>query len=202
MRQRLVLAALSGRPVKIKNIRLNSDDIGIHEHEAGFIRLLDKITNGSKIEVNETGTSVTFQPGSLNGGRIDHQCSLTRGIGYWLEPILALAPFCKDPLHLTLTGVTNHQLDPSPDMIKQSCLPVLKRFILDDTNLEISVKRRGCAPNGGGAVLFRCPVKKTIRPINFTDQGKIKRIRGTSWACGVSPSVVNRMVEVGFIFVT
>lgn len=25
------------------------------EFEAGFIRLLDKLTNGSKIEVNETG---------------------------------------------------------------------------------------------------------------------------------------------------
>ena len=30
----------------------------------------------------------------------------------------------------------------------------------------------------------------------MTDQGKIKRIRGVAWAVRVSPSVVNRMVEV------
>ena len=39
-------------------------------------------------------------------------------VGYWLEPVLALAPFCKDPLHLSLSGVTHHPLDPSPDMLK------------------------------------------------------------------------------------
>ena len=42
--------------------------------------------------------------------RISLTPPLQRGIGYWLEPILALAPFCKTPLHLVLTGVTNNQL--------------------------------------------------------------------------------------------
>ena len=110
-----------------------------------------------------------------------------------------MAPFCKDPLHLALTGVTNHHLDPSPDMIKSSCLPVLKRFLLDDTGLELSVKKRGSPPGGGGLVVFKCPVKKSLRPVQVQDQGKIKRIRGVAWAVRVSPSVVNRMVEVSFI---
>ena len=45
-------------------------------------------------------------------------------------------------------------------------------------------------------LLFRCPVKKALRPVQVTDQGKIKRIRGVAWAVRVSPSVVNRVVEV------
>ena len=49
--------------------RARDDDPGLHEAEAGFIRLLDKLTNGSKIEVNETGTSLSYQPGSLLGGK-------------------------------------------------------------------------------------------------------------------------------------
>jgi len=196
LRQRLVLATLTGRAIKINKIRARDDDPGLHEREAGFIRLIDKLTNGSKIEVNETGTSLSYQPGSLLGGKVEHQCSLTRGVGYWLEPVLALAPFCKDPLHLSLSGVTNHHLDPSPDMIKASLLPVLKRFILDDEGLELTVKKRGAAPGGGGLVLFKCPVKKSLRPVQVMEQGKIKRVRGVAWAVRVSPSVVNRMVEV------
>ena len=42
----------------------------------------------------------------------------------------------------------------------------------------------------------RCPVRRTLRPVQVTDQGKIKRVRGVAWAVRVSPSVVNRMVEV------
>ena len=45
-------------------------------------------------------------------------------------------------------------------------------------------------------LICRCPVKKALRPVQVTDQGKIKRIRGVAWAVRVSPSVVNRMVEV------
>eukprot|EP00092_Neocalanus_flemingeri_P013688 GFUD01014761.1.p1 GENE.GFUD01014761.1~~GFUD01014761.1.p1 ORF type:complete len:379 (-),score=116.70 GFUD01014761.1:75-1211(-) len=195
LRQRLVLATLTSRSVRISSIRTREDDPGLQEAEAGFIRLLDKLTNGSKVEVNETGTQLTYQPGVLLGGRVEHQCSLARGLGYWLEPILALAPFCKNPLHLILTGVTNNQLDPSPDMIKASCLPVLRKFLLDDTGLDLTVTKRGAAPGGGGQVVLKCPVKKSPRPVQVLDQGKIKRIRGVAWGVRVSPSVANRVVE-------
>jgi len=195
LRQRLVLATITGKPVRITKIRSRDDDPGLHEAEAGFIRLLDKMTNGSKVEVNETGTSLSYQPGALVGGRVEHQCSLLRGVGYWLEPILCLAPFCKDPLNLSLSGATNHQLDPSPDLIKSSCLPVLRKFLLDDSGLELTVKKRGALPGGGGLVTFKCPVKRSLRPVQVVEQGKIKRIRGVAWAVRVSPSVVNRLVE-------
>ena len=148
-----------------------------------------------KVEVSDTGSQLTYKPGVLLGGKVEHQCSLERGIGYWLEPILALAPFCKDPLHLVLTGVTNNQQDPSPDWIKASCLPILRRFLTDDTGLELIVSKRGAAPGGGGQVVFKCPVRKSLRPVQLTDQGKIKRVRGVAWAVRVSPATANRVVE-------
>ena len=104
------------------------------EFEAGFIRLLDKLTNGSRIEVNETGerpslsfrltskfsrfqtltgTSVFYHPGLLMGGTLEHSCSLQRSIGYSLEPLMLLAPFSKKPLRITLRGLTNGPNDPS-----------------------------------------------------------------------------------------
>lgn len=69
---------------------------------------MDKITNGTKIELNETGTSIYYHPGLLNGGELEHDCSLHRGIGYYLEAIMILAPFCKNCIDLKLRGVTNN----------------------------------------------------------------------------------------------
>lgn len=57
-RQRLVCATLSGRPVRIDDIR--SDDPhspGLRDFEASFLRLLEKLTNGCVVEINETGGS-------------------------------------------------------------------------------------------------------------------------------------------------
>jgi RNA 3'-terminal phosphate cyclase-like protein len=56
------------------------------------------VTNGSRIEVSETGTSLTFVPGLLVGGRVEQECSPDRCVGYYLEPLLALGPFCKAAL--------------------------------------------------------------------------------------------------------
>jgi len=195
LRQRLILSVLSAKPVKITKIRHKSEDPGIRDFEASLLRLLDKITNGSKMEVSDTGTSITFKPGLLLGGRIEHDCGTEHSIGYFLEVLVALGPFCKNPLHAVLTGVTNNQIDPSVDLIKSSCLPVLKKFILDDEGLELKVQKRGAAPLGGGQVVFKCPVKRKVKPVQVVDQGKIKRVRGVAWAVRVSPGVVNRVVE-------
>ena len=54
LRQRLVLATVSGKSVKIKKIRHKDNNPGLRDFEASLIRLFDKITNGSTIEVNET----------------------------------------------------------------------------------------------------------------------------------------------------
>lgn len=80
-RQRLVLSILSGKPVRITHIRALEDEPGLKEFEVSLIRLFDKITNGSIIELNETGTALYFQPGLLYGGTVNHECSTQRGVG-------------------------------------------------------------------------------------------------------------------------
>ncbi|EMP30474.1 RNA 3'-terminal phosphate cyclase-like protein [Chelonia mydas] len=113
LRQRLVLSTLSGRPVKIRKIRAKEENPGLRDFEASFIRLIDKVTNGSRIEINQTGTTLYYQPGLLSGGVLEHDCSPHRSIGYYLESLLCLAPFMKHPLRIVLRGVTNDQVDPS-----------------------------------------------------------------------------------------
>ncbi|KAK2513884.1 Rcl1 [Columba guinea] len=193
LRQRLVLATLSGRPLKIRKIRAKEEDPGLRDFEASFIRLIDKVTNGSRIEINQTGwwfvskadelpagTTLYYQPGLLYGGSLEHDCSPSRSIGYYLESLLCLAPFMKHPLKIILRGVTNDQVDPSVDVLKATALPLLKKFGIDGEGLEIKINRRGMPPKGGGEILFACPVRKVLQPVQFTDPGKIKRIRGTA----------------------
>ncbi|KAJ8915742.1 hypothetical protein NQ315_004554 [Exocentrus adspersus] len=195
LRQRLILSVLSGKPVRILEIRTADDNPGVSEFEVSLIRLLDKLTNGTIIELDETGTSLYFQPGLLYGGAIDHDCSLQRGIGYYLEALYMLGLFCKQPLVATLRGVTSNPIDPSVDLMKTSMLQTLKKFILDDEGLELKILKRGVLPLGGGEVVFKCPIRKQTRPVQLLDAGMVKRIRGTAYALRVSPALANRMVD-------
>ncbi|TRY57211.1 hypothetical protein DNTS_003287 [Danionella cerebrum] len=193
-RQRLVLSTLSGKAVKIRNIRSKDDNPGLRDFEASFIRLLDKITNGTRVEINQTGTVLFYQPGLLIGGSVDHDCCVQRSVGYYLEALLMLAPFVKTPLRALLKGVTNDSIDPSVDLLKATALPLMKSFGVSD-GLEIKVLKRGVAPSGGGEVLFSCPVNRCMKPVQLTEPGKIKRIRGTAFSVRVSPQMANRIVD-------
>ncbi|XP_007229717.2 RNA 3'-terminal phosphate cyclase-like protein [Astyanax mexicanus] len=194
-RQRLILSTLSGKRVKIREIRSREDEPGLRDFEASFIRLLDKVTNGTRIEINQTGTVLFYQPGLLYGGSVEHECNLQRSIGYYLEGLLMLAPFMKNSLKAVLKGVTNDPTDPSVDLLKATAIPLMKKFGIDGEGLEIKVVKRGIAPHGGGEVHFSCPVRRTLKPVLLTDPGKIKRIRGTAYSVRVSPQMANRIVD-------
>lgn len=216
LKQRLVLSTLSGKPVRIVDIRSSDAEPGLRQYEVSLIRLLDKLTNGTKIEINESGTSIYYRPGLLDGGAIQHNCNVERGIGmlinwlvtmklelilffsklgYYLDALIALGPFSKIPLNVTLKGVTNSRESPSVDYIKSSALQTLKKFLVVDDGLELKIKQRGLMPLGGGEVVFKCPVRKNLRAIQFEKPGMVKRIRGTVYASKVSPAFANRTIE-------
>jgi hypothetical protein len=45
--------------------------VGLCDYEASFLRLIEKIVDGSEIFVNETGTAMQYRPGMISGGRCE-----------------------------------------------------------------------------------------------------------------------------------
>lgn len=108
--------------------------------------------------------------------------------------MIALAPFGKQPLELTISGITNDNVDISVDLIRTVLLPQLHRFGIED-NLELKVLKRGARPRGGGKVLLKIPNIKSLKPVQFIDEGHVKRIRGIAYCTRISPLMANRMQE-------
>ena len=193
-RSRIALSILSGRPVKITKIRETSEEPGLNEAEASFIKLIDKLTNGSRIQISDTGTSIRFIPGLIDGGLIEHDCGFERGIGYFLEGVFPLCFFGKRKVTLRLTGITSTSASVGVDCFSSVSVPLMKHFGIEG-GLSFKIKSRGSAPLGGGLVELSCPIVRSLRPINLTDAGMVKRVRGVAHAVRVSPQFANRMVE-------
>mmetsp|Transcript_7584 Transcript_7584/g.25794 ORF Transcript_7584/g.25794 Transcript_7584/m.25794 type:complete len:358 (+) Transcript_7584:226-1299(+) len=194
LQQRLVYSVLSGRPVRVSDIRVDDEDPGLRDFEVSLLRLLERMTNGSDVAINETGTAVRFRPGTIEGGALAHDCATSRGIGYYAAALLALAPFAKRPLEATLRGVTNNEEDVGVDVLRTVTLPLLRRFGVPD-EAELKVVRRGAEPLGGGEVELRCPVVRQLSTVDVTDPGAVKRIRGVAYATRMAPHVANRLVD-------
>ena len=57
LRQRLVYATLCGATLRVDDIRARDQSPGLKDYEASLLRLLEKISSGCIVEINETGTS-------------------------------------------------------------------------------------------------------------------------------------------------
>lgn len=47
--------------------------------------------------------------------------------------------------------------------------------------LQLKIVKRGSPPLGGGLIQFDCPNLRSIKPLVFSEKGKIKRIRGIAY---------------------
>ncbi|KAI3429824.1 hypothetical protein D9Q98_010137 [Chlorella vulgaris] len=194
-RQRIVCATIAGKPIRIDDIRSDDENPGLRDYEASLLRLLEKITNGCIIEINETGTSLRYKPGFVAGGAgLDHDCGTSRAVGYFLEPLALISLWGKKPLAITLRGITNDSTDCGVDVWRTVTLPLLRQ-LTGAEDYELKVVRRGAPPLGGGEVFVRLPVVRQLPAISMTDEGMVKRIRGVAYSVRVSPQCSNRMVD-------
>ena len=109
----------------------------------------------------------------------------------WMQGILPLAVFAKEPLSVTFTGITNDATDLSVDILRNVTLPFLKNFGVD--GCALTIKKRGAAPLGGGLVELTCPIVRQLVPINVTDMGLVKRVRGVVFCTRISPTIITRV---------
>ena len=214
--QRLVLATLTGRPVRVSQIRASSHTApGLAPHEVSFLRLLESITNGSHIEFSYTGTTVLYKPGLITGSAAGHGASggvirhelpaeCTRGVSYFLVPLCLLAPFSKAQVNVLFTGPgtitsSTETGDVSVDTVRTAVLPLYKSFGIQN-HIELRILRRSNAGRdgrgGGGEVqlVFGHQVRlpKTIHLLNA---GRVKRVRGVAYSTGVSGANNARLIE-------
>ena len=97
--------------------------------------------------MNETlGTSVLLKPGVISGGSVTHDCPLSRSIGYFIEPLVMIAPFSKKPFNLTIRGITSDDRDLSVDLLRTVTLPHPQLFGIED-GLELRVRQTFLLPN-------------------------------------------------------
>jgi len=196
-RYKIAYSILLNKPIEICDIRSRDINPGLSESEISFLKLIEKITNGSQVEISKTGTILRFTPGVITnnyGEDFEFDCHNSRGLTYYLEGILPISLFGKESLNCTLTGITNNSIDMSVDSFNNTTCKLIQKLVIGDT-IKLDIKKRGVLPNGKGLVKFRCPIIVFLNYFDWVDEGKIKRIRGTAFTSKVSGIFATRMID-------
>ena len=60
---------------------------------------------------------------------------------------------------------------------------------------DLKINKQGSMPDGDRKVFFSCPTTRKLRPLQFTEQAKLKQIRESAFSMKVAPAFANRLVD-------
>lgn len=170
---------------------------GLPDYLTNLLRFVTLISTKTEIKVSK-GT-LKIKPGIVSGDKyLEHEVVSSRGITYWLEFAILLLLYTKKDSVVRFTNcTTNSSSDISVDWFKGCTIPLISRFIdRNPDQLRLEVIKRGNFPRGGGEVVLYVPfVKHHLKPLQLTDFGMIKRVRGVAFAARMDPISTNRMVD-------
>ncbi|GAB67874.1 RNA 3'-terminal phosphate cyclase-like protein, partial [Plasmodium cynomolgi strain B] len=179
---------------------------GLREYEAKLLRLIDKLCDDTTIKINEEGDELYFKPGFLMGNVNDEvrisdldntfYCGKERSITYFLEFLLMVTPFFKNPIKLKLKGITDDSIDTTVHTCKVISDHFFKNILkFDDHFLNITILKRGIKSDCSGEVLFFMDNLKILDPFDINDAGVVKKITGTIVCNKISAVFRNKLMN-------
>lgn len=161
------LAAVTGRPVRVENVRGTRSDPGLkHQHLAALeavARCCDAAVEGASLG-SET---VTFEPGAVRGGEVGVDVPTAGSVMLVFDAVLPLATVLDEPLTVRASGGTDVAWSPSSTFYRRVKLPLLARCGLVGS---LAVQRHGFYPRGGGqATLSLAPAE--LDRIDLAERG-------------------------------
>ncbi|HWR25736.1 MAG TPA: RNA 3'-terminal phosphate cyclase [Methanosarcina sp.] len=189
VRTAVALSAVTGKEIKITNIRKNRQNPGLKQQHLKALETAARICNAQVSGLLPGSTELTFVPVEIKGGKYTIDIGTAGSISLLLQCLMPALPFAKEEVELTIRGGTDVAWAPTVDYLQQVTFKALKQLgYAGDVNL----KEHGYYPKGGGKVLaFFEPCKLH----GFTFLKEEEEIKGISHASNLPAHIPARQAE-------
>lgn len=190
VRNAAALAAVTGKPARIANIRAKRPNPGLAAQHVAALEALAAVSGATVEGLRPGSRQIVVTPGSPRGGRHRFDVGTAGSVTLVLQACLPAALLAPTPTELTLIGGTDVRWSPPVDYFRFVFLPLLARM---GGHVEVEVLRRGYYPRGGGEVRVKVAPVAGFQPLVVEPPGTLKRIRGIAHAANLPPDVAQRM---------
>jgi len=150
LRTSLALAALTGRPLVMKNIRARRAKPGLQPQHVACVLAVQRICNGG-LSGGEVGdTELELVPQAVTGGTWEWHIGTAGSAGLVLQTVLV--PLLRAPQRsrLIIEGGTHNSMAPPFDFLADAYLRVLRAM---GARVTLALERHGFYPAGGGRIV-------------------------------------------------
>lgn len=190
LRASVALAALTGQPCRIENIRAGRQNPGLAAQHVAAIRAVSVLSSAEVDGLDIGSRAIVFRPGTLKAGHHAIDVGTAGSVTLVLQACLPVALSAPAPVRLTLTGGTDVPWSPPLDYVARVFLPLLRR---SGAEAEVRLLRRGYYPRGGGIVELTVSPGTPGEPFHIEEPGRLRSIRGIAHVSNLPADIPKRM---------
>jgi RNA 3'-terminal phosphate cyclase (ATP) len=163
LRTSLALSMLTGRPLRMTNIRAGRAKPGLRRQHLACVEAAQRLSSAFVRGAEVGSQRLDFEPGPIATDVIEIDIGSAGSTTLVVQTILVAAIAAKHAMRATIKGGTHNPLAPSFDFLDRVFVPQLRAMGADVT---LTLHRHGFAPGGGGKLEVEVGVG-ALRPIEL-----------------------------------
>ena len=203
LRTGLTLAALTGRVLRIENVRATRSRPGLRPQHLAAVRAMATLCE-ARVQGDEVGSrTLTFEPNaSPKAGQYTFDIASMAGTGsagsvtLLFQALFLPLAFSEGTSTLRLIGGTHVRWSPPYHYLAEVYLPLMERVGYE---VRLELGPWGWYPRGGGEMVAHVTGlgsdPKHLRPLTVCERGKLLQVRGISAASNLPRHVIRRQRE-------
>ena len=189
VRMSCALSALTGRPVRLNNVRARRAPPGLAPQHLAAVQAVAQLCNAETEGLALRTREFTFHPGPIRGGDYRFDVGTAGSITLVLQAVLPVALAAPAASCLHIIGGTDVKAAPPFDYFRYVFVPLLQRIGLD---IRATLVRRGYYPRGGGEVEVRVQPGRPA-PLALDAPGALQELAGIAHVANLPAHIVERM---------
>lgn len=191
LRTSLGLAALSGRAVRLYNIRAGRQKPGLMRQHLTAVQAAARVSCAQVAGAELRSQEVVLRPQVVQAGHYTFKISTAGSATLVLQTVLPALLAADGPSVITLEGGTHNEKAPPFDFLARSFLPVLRRM---GARIEARLERHGFYPAGGGRMVVEIE-PGPLQPIELFARGAIVARRARALVAHLARHIAERELK-------
>lgn len=195
LRTSLTLSCITGKPLRISNIRAARRNPGLAKQHLSCVHAACEISNG-RCRGDSLGSQVLdFQPGPIRSGDYHFDIGSAGSASLVIQtvsPALFLAP---EPSRVTVAGGTHNPWAPPFDFLNETFLPAIATA---GFSAGCKLIKHGFFPAGGGKMTFSVEPRREEQPrtIELPEPGEKSEIRARIYTARLQAHIGRRQEKL------
>ncbi len=189
-RMAMALAAITGRPLWMTNIRAGRAKPGLMPQHLTALQAVAELSGGELSGAEPAACAIRFLPGRIRGGDYRFEIGTAGSIALVLQALLPVALHAEGPCRLSVSGGTDVKGAPTWDYVQWVFLPWLARLGI---GVQVESVRRGYYPRGGGEVCLQLAPRRHPQAVELDAAGPLRAIHGVAHVAHLPLAIPQRM---------